>query len=429
MKKGRFVSALRNSLFLSSTILGTTLSMILSGCYSGSMQDFEDGDAAISALTAVSGPRGYIVRLKEGVDIDTTLDDLNLAHGAGVTHRYRNALRGGTLLVANEAARERIAQDPRVESIEADQPVFASQRSGGNTSTPPAQTLPTGYRLIGSDLTSNEGTGLRVAVLDSGVDFDHSDLVSNMDMSLARDCVNESGAPFDDGNGHGTHVAGTIAATNNSIGSVGVGTGIQIVPVKVLNRRGSGSWSSIICGIDHLTANAGAIPVANLSLGGAGSECIAGTGCTKSALQLAVERAVAAGVTLVVAAGNDGVNAATQIPAAYDVVITVSAYKDSNGTLSSDDGWASFTNFGSDVDLAAPGVNIYSTWKANGYNTISGTSMAAPHVAAAAALYLAVNPGASPAQVRDGLRALARSTYPGSTDSRHAEPLLDISAL
>jgi subtilisin len=419
---------------LSPLITVLALSAIALGCNGSAETDsintIDNGDLAIAtteaALNGAQGPKVYIVQLKDAVDVDATMTELNSKHGAGVTHRYHNALRGGALLVPNDAAKKALETDSRVLSVEADQPVYAFAKPG--PITPPAQSSPTGYRLIGADVTTNEGAGVTVAVLDTGVDFDHTDLAANVDLTYAKDCVNESGETFNDLNGHGTHVSGTIAAVNNSIGSIGIGQQIKIAPVKVLNRRGSGSWSSIICGIDHVTANAGTIKVANMSLGGSGSECNSSS-CTKSALQLAIERSVNAGVTYAVAAGNEGVNAATKVPAAYDAVITVSAYKDANGTLSSDDGWASWTNFGADVDIAAPGVSIYSTWKGNAYNTISGTSMACPHVAAAAALYLAKYPGASPSQVRAGLIGLATTSYPGSTDSKHAEPLLNVSGL
>ena len=395
----------------------------LAGACASEPEALDDGEAAISALSnPLSGPKVYLVELANGVDIDSTLDDLSVAHGAAATHRYHHALRGGALLVPNDAARAAIAADPRVARVEPDQEVSAS---GKTTTTPPPQKTPTGYRLIGADVTANEGAGTRVAVLDTGIDLTHSDLAANIDKTIGRDCVNESGPAMGDLNGHGTHVAGTIAALDNIVGSVGVGTQIKVVPVKVLNRRGSGTWSTIICGIDHVTANVASIQVANMSLGGAGSECVDGGGCTKSLLQLAIERSVAAGITYAVAAGNEGANAAGSVPAAYDAVITVSAYSDADGVLGGG-GWPTFTNYGADVDIAAPGVSIFSTWKGNTYNTISGTSMASPHVAAAAALYLATQPGMTPAAVRDALVLAATTTYPGSTDAKHAEPLLNV---
>ncbi|MEW5853329.1 MAG: S8 family serine peptidase [Myxococcota bacterium] len=368
------------------------------------------------ALHDEAGPRMYIVQLQDDVDPDETLDELSARHGARVQHRYRHALHGGALHLTDEAAAE-LAHDPRVLRVERDHPVYAV----GNT----PERAPTGYRLIGADVTNNEGAGVHVAVLDTGIDLTHKDLATNVVTQHGRDCINESGAPMKDNNGHGSHVAGTIAAVDNEIGSLGVATAARVVPVKVLNRTGAGSWASVICGIDHVTAHASVLRVANMSLGGPGSECTTG-GCTRSALQVAIERSVAAGVTYVVAAGNSGTDARTFVPAAYDAVITVSAYRDTDGVLTSDDGWPSFTNYGADVDIAAPGVSIFSTYKSGGYKTLSGTSMASPHVAAAAAMLLSTHPLATPSDVRTELRARALTVFPGSTNTRHAEPLLDV---
>jgi subtilisin family serine protease len=229
-------------------------------------------------------------------------------------------------------------------------------------------------------------------------------------------------------------VAGTSAAVNNTEGVVGIAPEAKLWAVRVLDNRGSGSWSSVICGIDFVTskapANGGPITVANMSLGGTGSDD-GNCGLTNNdALHQAICRSVAAGVTYVVAAGNETDNAAKHVPAAYDEVITVSALSDSDGksggtggapscrTSEKDDYFASFSNFGADVDIAAPGVCVLSTWKGGGYNTISGTSMASPHVAGVAALYIATHPGATPAQVRDALIAAQEpGPIPGDPDT------------
>jgi subtilisin family serine protease len=228
-------------------------------------------------------------------------------------------------------------------------------------------------------------------------------------------------------------VAGTIAAINNTVGVVGVAPEAKLWAVRVLDNVGSGSWSSVICGIDFVTskapANGGPITVANMSLGGAGSDDGNCGNTNNDALHKAICRSVAAGVTYVVAAGNSAADAAGFVPAAYDEVITVSALSDSDGksggtggapscrTGEQDDYFASFSNFGADVDIAAPGVCILSTWKGGGYNTISGTSMASPHVAGAAALYIATHSGATPAQVKDALIAAQESgPIPGDPD-------------
>jgi len=230
---------------------------------------------------------------------------------------------------------------------------------------------------------------------------------------LKKDCVGDRISKrnsADDGNGHGSHVAGTIAALDNTIGSLGVGSQIKLVPVRVLNSQGSGTWSSVICGIDYVTAHSDVINISSMSLGGSGSDTNA-----IDPMHDAIKRSVNSGVTYTVAAGNNGIDAAKFVPAAYDEVITVSAYDASNGDI----GFPSWSNYGTDVDIAAPGVKIYSTYKDNGYAVLSGTSMATPHVAAAAALYLRNNPVASPAEVRSALISAGENGYTGQNSQYH----------
>jgi subtilisin len=245
-----------------------------------------------------------------------------------------------------------------------------------------------------------------------------------------------SEASLDDKNGHGTHVAGTIGALDNNAGVVGVAPGARIWSVKVLNAQGSGNMSDIIAGIDYVTANASSIEVANMSLG---------CECTSAALNTAISKAVAAGVTIVVAAGNSAKDSTTYSPANHPDAITVSAIADFNGLAGGgaastcysdvDDTFANFSNFGAPVDIAAPGVCINSTWKGSAYKSISGTSMASPHVAGAAALYIAKNGkptnATGVANVRSGLIGAGVSQtgtggFIGDPDSSH-EPLLNVS--
>jgi subtilisin family serine protease len=366
-------------------------------------------------------PGAWIVTLDDGASADAVAADHARRYGAQVDHVYRSALTGYAARMSDQAA-ARIAGDPRVTSVERDHVVTAT-----------AQTLPTGIdRIDGerSSTVSGNGSGsvdVDVAVIDTGIDVDHPDL----NVQGGKNC--QSGRSYDDGNGHGTHVAGTIGAKDDGNGVVGVAPGARLWAVRVLNNQGSGSWSSIICGIDWVTAQAGTIEVANMSLGGSGTD----GSCSSSSLHAAICRSVGAGVTYVVAAGNSSANASTFVPAAYDQVITVSALADFDGqpgggapaTCRSDvdDTFADFSNYGADVDLIAPGVCILSTWRGGGYNTISGTSMASPHVAGAAALYAAGNPGASPAQVRSGLQAAGTTDWAVTTDrdATH-EPLLNV---
>lgn len=211
-------------------------------------------------------------------------------------------------------------------------------------------------------------TGSNVAwILDTGIDLDHPDL--NVDASRGFNAFTSGrdGKSLDDANGHGSHVAGTIAAINNDVGVVGVAPGATVVPVKVLNSRGSGSYSGVIAGVDHVAAFGSPGDVANMSLSGPVSE----------ALDNAVIAASQQGIKFSLAAGNESTDSNNSSPSRVNGnnIVTISA-------LDSSDNWAYFSNFGNPpVDYAAPGVNVTSTWKDGGYNTISGTSMAAPHAA------------------------------------------------
>lgn len=268
-----------------------------------------------------------------------------------------------------------------------------------------------------------------IAVIDTGVSRTHPDLRLFNSVNFSSD------VSADDLNGHGSHVAGTAAAKDTTAGVVGVAPGARIWSVKVLNRQGSGYMSDIIKGIDFVTAHAGEIEVANMSLG---------CQCTSPALDTAIKRSVAAGVVYVVAAGNAGKDAATFSPANNPDVITVSAIADFNGlpgggaksTCRSDvdDTFADFSNYGADIDIAAPGVCIYSTWKNTGFSTISGTSMASPHVAGAVALYLLNHPkprnAADVAALRSAIIAAGSDQsgsngFTGDRDS-YREPLLNV---
>ncbi|MBI2332983.1 MAG: S8 family serine peptidase [Chloroflexi bacterium] len=378
--------------------------------------------AANSVPAAGVIPGQYIVVFNDTVaNPRDAANDMAREHGLGLTHVYEYAVKGYAATIP--AARlNAVKSDSRVLFVSEDREVSIG-----------AQTLPTGVDRIDAEQTAthtNKGTGVNVAVIDTGIDLTHPDLSANI--VGGKNC--STGKSYSDGNGHGSHVAGTIAAVNNTEGVVGIAPEAKLWAVRVLDNRGSGSWSSVICGIDFVTskapANGGPITVANMSLGGTGSDD-GNCGLTNNdALHQAICRSVAAGVTYVVAAGNETDNAANHVPAAYDEVITVSALSDSDGksggtggaptcrTCELDDYFATFSNFGADVDSAAPGVCILSTWKGGGYNTISGTSMASPHVAGVAALYIATHAGATPAQVKDALIAAQESgPIPGDPDT------------
>lgn len=382
-------------------------------------------------------PGRYIVVLKDDVDADAATADLAAAHGLALGHEYRATIKGFSATVP--AARlQALADDSRVAFVSEDRAVHAFARPSGGGSTQPAQSVPTGVNRIGALAVG--GAGVTVAVIDTGIDLSHPDLAGNIVAN--KSCITGKKNGNDD-NGHGSHVAGTIAGIDNAIGVVGIAPQAKLAAVKVLNAQGSGSWSSIICGLDWVAANAAAydIAVANMSLGGSGSSDNDCGNTNNDALHQAICRLRDAGVTIVVAAGNESTDAATKVPAAYDdAVITVSALADSDGlsggagaatSYGADDTFASFSNYGSPVDIGAPGVSIRSTWKGGSYNTISGTSMASPHVAGAAALYLAANPGSSWTQVRDALVAAGEALGAGHTDPSglHPENVLIASGL
>jgi len=213
-------------------------------------------------------------------------------------------------------------------------------------------------------------------VIDTGIDLDHPDL--HVDVARSRNFVTRETSP-DDLNGHGTHVAGTIAAEKDGAGVVGVAPGSTVVAIRVLNRRGSGSNADVIAGVDWVAKNGVAGDVANMSLGGSRSD----------ALDTAVINA-SANVKFALAAGNETDDADNHSPGRVngDNIYTIAAFSTTNGA------WASFSNYGKPpVDYAEPGVSVLSTWKDGGYNTISGTSMATPHMAGILLLRLPVTNG------------------------------------
>jgi len=396
--------------------------------------------AANAAPTTSGADRsGYIVVLKDSTAPGQVAREHSQQHGAAVGHVYRYALKGYSAQMSPTAA-ARIADDRRVLFVQEDGVAFANAPGDKGKPKPPDEPvddtnttttveLPTGIDRIDAESSPTaaidgveNSVNVDVAVIDTGVDLDHTDL--NVNTAGAKNCA--SGRSADDGNGHGTHVAGTIGGLDDGVGVVGVAPGARIWPVRVLNNNGSGSYSAIICGIDFVTANADKIEVANMSLGGSGSDDRNCGASNNDAMHAAICESVSAGVTYVVAAGNSAENAAGHVPASYDEVITVSALADFNGLPGGgapatcrtdvDDTFANFSNYGADVDIIAPGVCITSTWKGGGYDTISGTSMASPHVAGGAALYKANNPTASPAQVKSALRNAGTTDWTNSDD-------------
>jgi hypothetical protein len=278
---------------------------------------------------------------------------------------YAHSVQGFSIKEVTDAELQKLLADPTVKYVEQDQTIQIEGGppggGGGSCASNSNETMPCGIPLVNGGANY---TGSRKAyVLDTGIDLTHPDLnVANYGFNGTT----ESG--LNDGNGHGSHVAGTIAAKGgNGIGVVGVAAGALVVPVKVLNKRGSGTNSGVIAGVDYVGANGNAGDVANMSLGGGAS----------SALDNAVVNASSGGVWFVVAAGNDGANANNYSPARAE-----GPYVRTIASMTCAGGWASYSNFGiPPVDWIAPGSAICSTYKSGGYASLSGTSMAAPHAA------------------------------------------------
>ena len=281
---------------------------------------------------------------------------------------YGTAIKGFSVKIA-PGQLKKLQEDPSVQYIEEDQVVTLIEPlvkpSKGKPGSSPGtgssnQETPWGITRVGGGTTY---TGTNVAwIIDTGIDLDHPDL--NVDDARSRTFLGGNSTP-DDQNGHGTHVSGTIAAIDNEIGVVGVVAGATVISIRVLDRRGSGSYSGVIAGVDYVATNGNPGDVANMSLGGPASD----------ALDDAV-KAASAEVIFTLAAGNESDDAENHSPARADGanIYTISAMKEN-------DIWAYFSNYGSHVDYCAPGYGIKSTYKDGGYATLSGTSMAAPHAA------------------------------------------------
>jgi chitodextrinase len=401
--------------------------------------------ASTSTITAQFVPNRYIAVLKDDVrDVPVAAQALAAQHGLAVGCVYEHALKGFAFGGAPRAAAA-LAARAEVAYVEQDQEFHAVV----DTSV-----LPTGIDRVEADaalpIATGQGVslanaGVTVAVIDTGAG-PHPDLniVGGIHYYVRGFFSVVSDGNYADDNGHGTHVSGTIGAKDDGVNLgkevVGVAPGVKIYAVKVLNANGSGYTSAIIKGMDHVTANAATIQVANMSLGGGVSQ----------AMDDAIKRGTDAGIVYVVAAGNSDEDVSTCSPARAPSAITVSALADSDGKAggtggsfytsdgkfyTADDTFAPFSNWGAGVDICAPGVAILSTIPGGGYDgTYSGTSMAAPHVAGAAALYIAVNGPTSVEAVTAALKTTGwKSGDPeylkGGDPDGIAEPLLNVGAL
>ena len=323
------------------------------------------------------------IRTKSGVDAMSIAADMAAAYGLDVERVYEHALKGFVITNAGEKVLEKVLWDDRVAFVEQDGMAYLNPTQSGATwglDRVDQRNRP----LNGTYIYNTTATNVRAYIIDSGVLASHSQFGGRV--SGGASYIND-GRGTSDCNGHGTHVAGTVAGSTH-----GVAKGARIIPIRVFGCTGGSSNSTIIAGIDWVRANHIKPAVANMSLGGGAS----------SATDTATNNLINAGVTVVVAAGNSNADACGFSPARVANAITV-------GSTTSTDARSSFSNIGSCVNIFAPGSSITSAWSTSNtaVNTISGTSMASPHVAGVAALFLAGSPSASPATVRSNIYSRA----------------------
>ncbi len=401
-----------------------------------------DPGTALSRQTGGVDPAGqYIVVLRAGSDPTTVVNHHRVRDRIQAKDTFSRAFRGFSAKLS-KAQRTALLDDPNVTDVVPDELIQLT-----------AQTIPTGVSRVRAGVSPvakinglDERVDADVAIVDTGISY-HPDL----NVVGGYNCTTSNTAAWGDGEGHGTHVAGTVAALDNTFGVVGVAPGARLWAVRILNSDGYGLLSWYVCGLDWILAQRDPndsskplIEVANMSVAKSGSDDVNCGLSNHDILHQAICRLVAGGTTVVAAAANDTSSASKRVPAAYNEVITVSALADTDGKpgglggsrcyswggYDKDDTFADFSNYGSDVDLIAPGKCIWSTRPGNTYAYLSGTSMAAPAVTGAAALYKSSRPNATPAEVREGLQYLGTLDWKTSTDpDPYHEKLLDVSRL
>ncbi len=364
--------------------------------------------------TGVLAKGSWIVTLKRGQDVALAAR-MSKDAGGSVGLTYTHALTGFQFKGSAKAAAA-LAKNKRVASVTPDRVIHLTEvapngigriHAWTTANNPPDSAYQAGYR----------GAGARIAILDTGIDLAHPDLVANIDAASGKNCLNPA-LPPQDGNGHGTHVSGTAAAPLNGIGVVGVAPEATLVAIKMFDDAGNSSETLSLCALDRVTElNTDTNPnnnidVVNMSWG----EHRSWGSCADDPLHGAICRARASGAILVAGAGNDAVDAGDFVPAAFPEVISVSGYTDLDGKPGGlagcqfiltlfwtvcDDTFAFFSDYGPSVDVIAPGVQVYSTWTGGGYQTLDGTSMATPHVTGVVALMRAANRSLTAAQALD----------------------------
>ncbi|MCX7920023.1 MAG: S8 family peptidase [bacterium] len=309
-----------------------------------------------------------------------------IQNAGGTVVKHLRLINGSAVVLPNDTVKSALAKRAEIKRIDDDIVFYATGKP--QPPPPPAQVIPWGIATVRAPAawSISKGTAVKVAIMDTGIDLTHPDLKANIKGGIN---TIKPGKSANDDNGHGTHVAGIVAAVNNAIGVVGVAPEVHLYAVKVLNAAGTGWLSDIIEGLQWCIDNQ--IKVINMSFG---------SNASNVSEQEAITKTYRAGITLVAAAGNDGAPNSVDYPGAYPEVIAVSAL-DANLNL------ASFSSYGPEVDITAPGAQIYSTYKKSEYTTMSGTSMATPHVTGVVALRLAQYPNQSPAEIKSVLQTTA----------------------
>ncbi len=382
----------------------------------------------------------FIVMLKAGSDTTAVVEKGRRRDGLKADRTFARAIHGFAAKLDKQQRVDLLA-DPNVVAVVPDGLIHLTQ------------TTPTGVSRVDdlrNPIAKIDGVDQRVdadvAIVDTGITA-----VPDLNVAGGYNCSTADHTAWRDKENHGTHVAGIVGALDNSIGVVGVAPGARVWGVKILNDSGDGLISWYICGLDWILAqrdpNDASRPLfeaVNMSVTKYGTDDHNCGLTNNDALHQAICRVVAGGITVVAAAANDSHNAAANIPASYDEVITVSALADTDGLpgglggnrcyswggYDKDDTFADFSNYGGDVDLIAPGKCILSTIPGPAYAYMSGTSMAAPTVTGAVALYKASRPDATPAEVKAALRFLGNQNWAYWTDPDPVhEPLLDVSRI